>query len=215
MKNPPRRSLGMRRLVAACLMFAALAGCVGEDAPAADVPAIDSQAEPGRAEVSTGDARAAAVVPAADANATVPVFESVPFAFDGELGRVACVPSGPASCTGLRQGSERFGIIETGGRPVRAILTLTWESSAPTTEELWFGIARMRSCGDGCFEGDNAIEPVRGASPQLLAGELPVLEPDESFFVWAYEGAFTPDPVYAQLHAEQAFRVEGMLTIER
>lgn len=209
----------MLRLVALSLLLLLLplAGCVdpdasGETPAAAADPASPASASPGTPAAAPAGKATPHEEPAANATPDAPPQEvTTPLAWDGSLGAGVCAPAGPGACFGgTFTKQSRVLPIEAPGAPARFAATVTWTASSPLTNELFVVLARTKSCGDGCFEGQNLGTPASGPSPLTLeVGDLPALAEDEFLAVFVSQGRLTPEPVYAYARAPQDFHLEG------
>lgn len=203
-------------VVAAALVFA---GCVSQDEPVAESGAEEKTAPtPARAEETTSPSPTAPApneTAGGAAASDAPTLAAVPFSVEGMLAASWCAPAGPDSCVsaGPRLGDDRSWIeMPTSGTLKRATLTLSWEPSAPTTDELRFAVLRAKSCGDGCASGEAVLE-ASGASPLVVEGDLPELPPDEWWVVAVRQARITPEPLYGWANLDQRFTVEGTLAV--
>lgn len=227
---------GAMKAFATLVALLLLSGCLGgkddpvapaasEDATSADAP--ESAAAPASSSSSSSSTAPASssasssstsTGEAASGEAALPVILRTPFTFDGSLGSAICAPAGPNSCVGgpLPTHERNFWKkLEVPGTITEVDVTLTWEAATPTTEQLHFGIGRVRSCGDSCVEGENAIDMVTGPSPLVLQGALAPLQEGEWYEIAAFEAPFTPDPVYMWAHPDQPFRIEGTIVSQQ
>ena len=212
------------RAFATLFALVLLAGCLGGADPVADAatedpapgasPAPAGAAKTEGAATTTAPATAGAPQGAQEGNVSVPVEQ--PLAWEGHIGRSACVPSGLGSCVGLPvvgTGSDTF--HPTGLRASRASLTLTWTAAAPTTERLVFYLLPTVSCGENCYEWGDAGEVVEGTSPITVdAAEFDMAEDETlSLFVGVPGRCHTAAMVVFACASlvEQEFLVEGTI----
>lgn len=142
-----------------------------------------------------------------------------PYTWEGHIGRSACVPTGPGACSSppvpLGE-SDQWTMVD--GRPVAASMVLTWSAETPLTEELYFSLFAVRSCGNGCTEWSSEMfnVAVTGASPLAIdTGNLRLAEDEQlAIFVGQPDHCRGAVVVMGCLGAvEQSFKVDGMLTM--
>lgn len=199
----------------ACVLL--LAGCLGPEEPT--TPAAEGGDADG---APAGDASpASSAQPKADASARVGAggqgaassVVSTPLSWDGSVGTGLCLPTGPGSCMGpgLPVGDEDdFLPLEGPGNETRVDAALTWDPTTPGTQELDVLLLAYKSCGDRCRES-RILEVFTGASPLAISADIPPLEADEAFGLRVSQTPLTPDPIYAYVHLEQPFHLEGIL----
>lgn len=208
-------------VIAAALVFA---GCIGEDDPVAETAVDESPAAASPAGGKPAASPAAPTpaetkdAPGVDEAEEEPTLVTVPFSVEGNIAASWCAPAGPNSCMGLGPtvgDDSSWNKVEAPGVLRHATLTLTWDASSPTTEQLRFALVRVKSCGDGCTEGDTVGDSVSGPSPLALDLALPELAEGEWFEVLARQARITPDPVYMWANLEQPFTIDGTLVAEK
>lgn len=207
-------------VIAVALLFA---GCIGQEEPieesAADAPAPSSPSptRPASPTATSPAAEETKDTPGEDeAEEEPPVTVTVSYATEGQVGASWCAPMGPNACmrVGPSLGEDHSWLkMEQAGTLTHATLTLAWEATSPTTEQLRFTLLRAKSCGEGCTEGEAVGDPVVGASPLILDLDVPAPAEGEWFDLTVRPVRMTPDPVYMWANLDQPFQVEGTLTL--
>lgn len=184
-----------------------IAGCLGnepaEDGAPAEVVAASAQPEPA-APANETEAPAVAI--------------AIPILLDGNTGTsaVVCVLGPVGECVFQEAAPGTSGLLIEGqaGTVTGGELTLAWSASSPATNELSMG-AMLMDGGEGCEGVDLGM--VRGASPLVLtlATAAPrALCEGEILHLWiAGTNWGGQDPAYYQVDVDQAFHVEGTITI--
>lgn len=187
-------------------LLVALSGC--SDAGAEGTDAADAEAAP-----DAGGARGA--VDAGDVAAPAePVLEDVAVLFDGNLGTwfYACEYETTGVCQGMDVVADSTDHYheQPGATLVGAALRLEWTATTPATDTLGLGLMRM---------GDNStlVENVEGTSPLTLEADgldLALEDGDRlHLYVYNVRGFAHEPPVVGYATADQAFTVEGTLTM--
>lgn len=202
-------------VIAATLLFA---GCLGQEEPIEESAAEEApaSASPSAASPTAPAPEETKDVPGVDQAEEEQTLTTIPYATEGQIGAGWCAPAGPNTCltVGPSVGDDRSWLkLEQDGALVHASLTLTWEASSPTTEQLRFSLLRAKSCGDGCTEGESVGEPAVGSSPLVLDMDVAAPAEGEWLELVVRPARLTPDPVYMQANLDQPFHVEGTLTV--
>jgi hypothetical protein len=193
----------MRALVAAVVLLVFLAGC-SEDQSEVPDPAVVPTPSPTTAEVVVAE----------------PTVEVIPISFDGTLGTQVhgCVfPAGVCQTQAVVPESGDL-VVERPGAILKAIdLTATWTAASPATATLHFGYMVMTHC-EGC--NSTTFGDVEKGSPVIMqVSDVAIpLDEDTVVHVYAYNPTgvvYDPNvPGYAVVSAEQAYHIEGTITIE-
>lgn len=197
----------MRASVAFLLLSALLSGCA------------DEPADPSAGTDSTGDGQDGDTVGGAgNTEPKAPQYEEkvVPVSFEGTLGNQAagcsydaqtCFDSEDHNPSGR---SSDYYHEEPGATWVAADLTMTWDSPSPATDSLVLGVMRM---------GDNStsVANQEGTSPNTVQDDDMDLMLDENNLIHIYvyngDGFHSAEQGYAYLSPNQAFKIEGTLTL--
>lgn len=208
-----QEAMPTRHLAALCAL-ALLAGCftaTPEEADAASAGTDDIVAGGGDAMATTAAATAAAPSSAPFAESVIPIL------LDGSTGTQAfvCVDVAPPCAYRDVVAGESDLILEgLAGRIAAGALVLEWDAATPATEELVFGIMVMGGEGEACAAV--SLGMARGSSPLRL--EVAPLEREfcasDVLHVWASNGIYAGGPpAVAQLDVDQAFHLEGSVTL--
>lgn len=142
----------------------------------------------------------------------------VPVDWSGRLGSVAvlCETAVTRECAVHEFSPDDSGFIVEGfvGSVTGARLALSWTPQSVATERLGFGVMVMTP---GCSECDqSSIAEAEGVSPiEINVGDADAaLEPGAVVHLYVYAMPVVVGPAVAWAHAEQAFRVEGAVTVE-
>lgn len=184
-----------------------LAGCLGGSSgqPTGDTLPDNASGDPVPANSS-----AALDDPQAGSNDTR--IEAVEVDWTGSLTAGVCVPSPLGGCTGAdAPGSDRRRVPGLPGDPVTVNLTLTWQASAPTTEELSLTVSAVHetSCGDSCTAWyHNHTQSVQGTSPLSLEVDGFEVQSHEEFTITVADTGDLPVG-YGYARLDQSFEVTG------
>lgn len=178
---------------------------------------LPSLAAAGCAEDAGSPGGAAAAVSPAEAPPAAAPPATLPIVLDGSTATQAMlcvVPAPPCRQHEVVGGTSDLFFENLVGRIANGSLSMTWTATNPATEELAFGIMVMGGEGDGCAPVSLGI--LRGRSP--LALDVAPMARDfcegDSLHVWASNGIYVgEDPAYVQLDVDQAFHIEGSVTI--
>ena len=190
-------------LVVALAAAASLAGCA-ELAPVSGGP--DASAEEAQPSLVGG------------ASSPPPGERILPILLEGSTATQAFVCASVApGCAyqAVVPGESDLFFEDLSGSIVGGTISLTWSARTAATEELAVGIMLMGGEGDACAPID--LGSLRGRSP-LRIDVTPMERPfcgGELLHAWASNGIYVgQDPAYVQLDVDQAFLLEGNVTIQ-
>lgn len=170
-----------------------LAGCLADEAPAAEpvrgaATKDGDTATPAAPVAQSGSAPdEAAAIEAPPEAAPVPV----PFTWEGKTGTWSCLPDSPSSCRAPpvqppSSSDAGYGFEDVEGRVDAVTGTLTWTAVSPATEQLGLGSFEFAA---PLAEGRSALLSVFVPPPELPFVYLLSLE--QSFTL---DGVYTPTP---------------------
>lgn len=191
-------------LIALALAALPMTGCLGSDEPTSAGSSTAAFDEPAPAATMPDGAAAP--------NATVVEPMVMPYAWDGKIGRYACLPSGPSACTSPASLGDGDSMETFETNVTRFTVEISWTPAAPTTTELAATVFLMTPCGDGCLEWTGSLADVSGPSPLTI--DTPVEMPPGSmlgFHVTTIDNCHDAGgAVFTCINAvEQPFHVEG------
>lgn len=200
----------MRRLPWFVVPALLLAGCVVERDPAAPAALASAPTPEPQGDVETP-------APGEDAPPVQPPAPALPrvepLAYEGRTPRWACVPDGPASCTGHGLGAEGENVVLVVPHAgvVRVEGALSWTARTPATAELTLSLAAARPCGEACLEWSTLVARA-GPSPLALAEDVD-LPAGAALALIVEHAAPQPTPLAAEASLDQAFAFEGAVTL--
>lgn len=208
----------MRLTLLVALVPLVLAGCLGDETPAAE-PVEDAATKDKGAAASASTTAPAAAQTANDEAASIEAGPEaaplpVPFTWEGKTGMWFCVPDSPSSCRSPpvqspSPGDPGYDFEDVGGRIDAVTGTLTWTATTHATEELGVAYWISESCGDGCREGVGGGS-VTGTSPLSFEFVGPL---EEGQTVHLFVFVRQPDlPLVYHMSLEQPFTLEGVYT---
>jgi hypothetical protein len=136
--------------------------------------------------------------------------------WDGAIGAEACVPTGPGSCggAGAPPAGGKQDVFQVSAAQARwtGTVTLEWQATTATTQELRLHFGFWKSCGASCWESVGDFQGAEGPSPLTLAVDGAVAPADaEGLYLSVSTPSLTPAPVLAVAEPGQEFHAEGRL----